>query len=217
MTVAQRIPDKCLESNKNNFGNVGIEMEEKKIDRRVKYTLMVIKDSFIKLLAQKPIEKITIKEICDEADVNRATFYAHYMDQYDLLHQIQQELIDDVTRYLSSYNLQDRAEAPVEMLVKILEYVKANAELFNLLLNSNGDIQFLREFEIVIGRQQLLPKTVQSSLSTEDAEYLFLFFANGSVGAIQKWLKDGMKKSSSELAELILKAVINGREAFPDH
>lgn len=191
-------------------------MEEKKMDRRIKYTIMVIKESFIKLLKQKPIAKITIKEICEDADVNRATFYSHYLDQYDLLHQIEQELIDDITRYLNSYNLQDGSEAPVEMLVKILEYVKDNYELFDLFLNSNGDIQFLQEFEKVIDQQQLLPKTVRSSLSDEDAEYLFLFFANGSIGVIQKWLKNGMKTSSKEMAELILNAVIKGREAFLD-
>ena len=56
--------------------------KEKKDDRRVKYSKMVIKDSFIQLLKEKPITKITIKEICALADINRATFYAHYTDTY---------------------------------------------------------------------------------------------------------------------------------------
>ena len=60
-------------------------MRTKKDDRRVRYTKMVLKDSLLKLLSEKDISRITIKEICDGADVNRATFYAHYADQYDLL------------------------------------------------------------------------------------------------------------------------------------
>lgn len=191
-------------------------MEEKKTDRRVKYTKMVIKESFIKLLKQKPISKITIKEICEDADVNRATFYAHYLDQYNLLHQIEMDLIDDINQYLDSYYFIDKTEAPTEMLEKILEYIKENAELFDLLLNSNGDIQFLQEIKEVIGQRQLLPTTVSSSLSKEDAEYVFLFFANGCIGVIQKWLKNGMKKPAREMADLMLKAVINGRESFAD-
>lgn len=191
-------------------------MEERKTDRRVKYTKMVIKESFIKLLKQKPISKITIKEICEDADVNRATFYAHYLDQYNLLHQIEMDLIDDINQYLDSYYFIDKTEAPTEMLEKILEYIKENAELFDLLLNSNGDIQFLQEIKEVIGQRQLLPTTVSSSLSKEDAEYVFLFFANGCIGVIQKWLKNGMKKPAREMADLMLKAVINGRESFAD-
>lgn len=185
-------------------------MEDKKTDRRVKYTLMVIRDSFVKILKQKPITKITIKEICDDADVNRATFYAHYSDQYDLLHQIEKELTDGVSHYLSSYSFADASEVPVEMLEKILEYIKDNAELFDLLLNSNGDIQFQQEVTKIIGRQYF------SSMSTDKdiSEYMFLFFANGSIGVVLKWLKDGMKKPAREMAELILKLSINGRASF---
>ena len=76
-------------------------MEEKKLDRRVRYTKMVIRESFIALLKEKPIAKITVKEICTGADINRATFYAHYADPYALLHEIEESLIHDVQQYLT--------------------------------------------------------------------------------------------------------------------
>lgn len=185
-------------------------MEEKKIDRRVKYSLMVIKESFINLLRQKPISKITIKEICDGADVNRATFYAHFSDQYDLLHHIEQELIDGINQYLSGHDLNHLSEAPVEMLEKILEYVKENAALFDLLLNMNGDIQFQQEVTKIVGQQHFSSMTTDQ----ENSEYMFLFYASGSIGVIQKWLTDGMKKPAKEMAELILKLSIGGRSSF---
>jgi Transcriptional regulator len=189
-------------------------MDEKKLDRRVKYTIMVIRDSFVKILKQKPISKITIKEICAEADVNRATFYAHYSDQYDLLRQIENDLIDDINQYLNSYDFTNKPDVPVEMLEKIIEYVKENSELFELLLNSNGDIQFQQEITKVVGQQHLLPASISQSLSEEDAEYIYLFFANGSIGVIQKWLEDGMKKPVGEMAELILRTTSQGRASF---
>ena len=48
----------------------------KKTDRRVKYTKQAIRDSFLKLLSEKPIEKISVTEICREAEINRGTFYS---------------------------------------------------------------------------------------------------------------------------------------------
>lgn len=185
-------------------------MEEKKMDRRVKYSLMVIKNSFIKLLKQKPISKITIKEICSDADVNRATFYAHYLDQYDLLQQIEQELIDGINGYLYGHDLNYISEAPVDMLEKILEYVKENAELFDLLLSLNGDIKFQQEVIKIIGGQHFSKMTTDK----DSSEYMFLFYASGSIGVIQKWLKDGMKKDPREMSELILKLSIDGRASF---
>ncbi|HMM05063.1 MAG TPA: TetR/AcrR family transcriptional regulator C-terminal domain-containing protein [Clostridiales bacterium] len=187
---------------------------EKKVDRRVKYSKMVIKNSFIKLLKEKSIAKITIKEICALADVNRATFYAHYIDQYDLLHQIESDLVDDVKDYLANYdpNAPDRTTA--EMLEKILEYIKANAELVDLLLNANGDISFEEDIIMILARLDLLPTAIGKDMDQEDAEYAFLFFANGCIGVIKQWLKDGMTKPTHDTALLIYDLITKGQEKF---
>lgn len=189
-------------------------MEIKKPDRRVKYTKMVIKESFVKILKQKPISKISIKEICEDADINRATFYAHYLDQYDLLHQIEIEIINDINQYLEGYDFKDNKLIPIEMTEKILEYVEENAEIFDLLLSPNGDMKFQQEVIKIIGRQHFIAVIENDSLNKEDAEYIFHFLASGAVGVIQMWLKDGMKKPAKEMAELILKTAINGRASF---
>lgn len=69
-------------------------MTEKKIDRRVLYTKKAIRDSFLDLLEEKPIEKISVTEICKNADINRGTFYAHYADPYELKNSIEKELVE---------------------------------------------------------------------------------------------------------------------------
>ncbi len=187
---------------------------EKKVDRRVKYSKMVIKNSFIKLLKEKSIAKITIKEICALADVNRATFYAHYIDQYDLLHQIESDLVDDVKDHLANFNPNAFDSTTAEMLEKILEYIKANAELVDLLLNANGDISFEQDIIMILARLDLLPAVTGEDMGREDARYAFLFFANGCIGVIKQWLKDGMKKSTQDTAMLIYDLITKGQEKF---
>jgi AcrR family transcriptional regulator len=190
--------------------------KEKKDDRRVKYSKMVIKDSFIQLLKEKSIAKITIKEICALADVNRATFYAHYTDTYDLLHQIESDLVNDVKTYLAEYDPNNIADSTVDMLEKILEYIKDNAELVNLLLNTNSDFAFEEDIIMILARLNLLPMAIGRDLSKKDAEYAFLFFANGCIGIIKQWLKDGMDKPVPETAQLIYNLITQGREKFFD-
>ena len=189
-------------------------MDTKKTDRRVKYTKMVITNSLIKFLKQKPISKISVKEICEDADINRATFYAHYLDQYDLLQQIEDEVIHNIVRYLEGFNFKDNYLTSIEITEKILVYVKENSELFDLLLNSNGDIKFYQEVIRIIGWKHFVPIIGDDSLKEEDAEYIFYFLASGAVGVIQMWLKNGMNKTAGEIAELILKTSINGRSSF---
>lgn len=67
-------------------------------DRRVKYTLLALRGSLLELMREKDVSRITVKELCERADVNRGTFYAHYASPADLLEQIEQELLEKVAR-----------------------------------------------------------------------------------------------------------------------
>ena len=69
-----------------------------KTDARVKYTRMVLKKALLELLEHKPVNKITVKEVCERAGLNRATFYAHYTDCFDLLESIEEELFGQFER-----------------------------------------------------------------------------------------------------------------------
>jgi AcrR family transcriptional regulator len=78
-------------------------MERRRDDRRVIYTKMMLKESLINLLEKKDISKISVKEICKNADINRTTFYNHYNDQYDLMRKLENELIENIGIHLAKY------------------------------------------------------------------------------------------------------------------
>ena len=65
-----------------------------------KKTKRSIKNAFIKLRSSKPLERITIKELVDLAEISKATFYLHYKDIYDLSDYLQKELIQDILQSL---------------------------------------------------------------------------------------------------------------------
>ena len=138
-------------------------MSSTRVDRRIKYTKMVLKDSFINLLKEKQISKISIKEICENADINRATFYAHYRDQYDLLHQIEQELIDGINQYLDSYAFSDTANISVEALEQIFIYIKQNAKICTILLGDSGDDHFRQQVMRIVRQQCVSAWTINKA------------------------------------------------------
>ena len=72
-------------------------MEEmvKRQDRRVSRTKRAIRNAFLNLLAEKELEKITIREIADGADVDRKTVYNYYSGVYDILDELENELVKD--------------------------------------------------------------------------------------------------------------------------
>ncbi|MFA5675245.1 MAG: TetR-like C-terminal domain-containing protein [Christensenellales bacterium] len=180
-------------------------MSNERNDRRVKYTKMVLKDSFISLLEKKEISKITIKELCEDADINRATFYAHYNDQYDFMNQIQNELIANIEKHLSVFVQNDLPIILVDMVEQIFEYIKENARICKLLLSERGDLNFQKRVFMLVYEKIIINITKGGAISKEDAEYIHAFTLTGCIGVIQKWLNDNMKKPSRFMAETIMK------------
>ena len=75
------------------------------MDLREKKTKRNIRNAFIKLRAKKPLERISIKELAELAEISKATFYLHYKDIYDLSENLQKEVIDNVLNCISRPNL----------------------------------------------------------------------------------------------------------------
>jgi AcrR family transcriptional regulator len=174
-----------------------------KIDRRVKYTRMMLKESLMKLLKEKPISTITVKELCALADINRSTFYTHYSDQYDLLTQVEEEIIQDMNETLMSYNLGQDDEA-LQMIEKIVEYVAAKSDICETLFSEHGDPSFKKRVMKVA--HDYTVKNWMSTYSVDDpkiSEYVSLFAISGSIHILEIWLKNGMDKSPKEMAEII--------------
>jgi AcrR family transcriptional regulator len=165
---------------------------------------MVLKDSFIRLLEKKDISQITIKELCEDADVNRATFYAHYADPYDLMKKIQDELLENVEEHLKGYTQQDLSVIPVDMVERIFIYIQENARVCKLLLSERGDLSFQKRVLTLAYEKNISELTKSGAILKDDAEYIYAFTLTGCVGAIQKWLNDDLKKSPRFMAEMIV-------------
>ena len=75
-------------------------------DLRTRYTRQVIDDAFLQLLRQKPVERITVKEVCALAQINRSTFYRQYKDCFDLMEQLQQRALELLDALLQSAEAQ---------------------------------------------------------------------------------------------------------------
>lgn len=177
-------------------------MASEKMDRRKKYTRMVLKQSLMDLLKKKQISTITVKEVCALADINRSTFYAHYFDHYDLLEQIEEELIEDLTMYLNSYNFEKEEEA-FQMTEKLIDYFAAKQEECQTLLSDNSDSSFEQKVRHV-ARKYMMTNREEIAYQDEDiSEYVSSFIIGGSIAVMKEWLLNDMNKTSKEIAGII--------------
>lgn len=183
---------------------------EEKLDRRKKYTRMVLKESLMELLNDKPISSITIKELCNLADINRSTFYSHYTDQYDLLNKIEDEIIQELNQTLSQYDYKKKKES-FAMAKYLLDYVVSRSEHFRILFSDHGNKGFQHRV-MEAAQSHIMSNLLQGRVLTDEtsSKYITLFVISGSIHVIENWLSSGMKESTEEMTKIITEISNNG-------
>lgn len=175
-------------------------------DARIRYTKMVIKNSFIELLKKKSINKITVKEICELSEINRATFYRYYCDAYDLLEKIEQEFLDELFQNIGSSVQHDFKDT----LTLIMISIKANGELYQTLFSENGDKYFPnRIFTLCYKNIAMNNDKRFEMLSTTQQKWLYYFIAQGCSGILNQWIISGMAEPIDEVINFIDKLFQN--------
>ena len=185
-------------------------MKREKADRRIKYTKMLLKNGVIKLLEDYPISKITVKNLCETADVNRSTFYAHYTDAYDLLRQLEQEVYQELMEHISKHIFTDKTEEISQVMNVMLNYIEKNSDLFKVLLSENGNRSFQQDIMRITQQKSITDLQNDKNIDSRTSEYIQSFLLSGSISIIQEWLQDGMIEPYQKISELITKLLYEG-------
>lgn len=197
-------------------------MTHEQTDPRVQRTHKLLQEAFIELAAERGFDAMTIGDIVKRANVNRATFYRHYQDKYDLLEQIFQEAVSQFARDLGppgevakSMNPQN----PPERWVKFFEHFAEHERLYRSLLGRKGSSWFaanMRDYFIRLleereQQRSQLPafqgKTFQSKMPRKVAMTLA---SNLFISTIAWWLESGKQYSPKQIASWFLDLAING-------
>ena len=176
-----------------------MEASMKNTDNRVRYTKMVLRDALLRILKKKHIDRITIKELCDEAEINRGTFYLHYSTPNDLLIEIEQKFLAECMEYFSPYMKSMGSET--DCLAGLFAGILRNAELCRVIMGENGNPKFLERIK-EMNRNHILSSWQKEfpDYSREDLDYVYNFVFAGSMQLILSWIDNGQTISTDLLA-----------------
>ncbi len=177
--------------------------------------------ALIKLLKRKPLEYITVSELCQAAQVNRSTFYLHYETIGDLLDEAARYLLDDFLSYFPgemravAHNLETCA---LEELVFItdkylspyLTYIRDHKEVFGTVLAHNKTLGFEGVYRQLF-QYIFNPVLERFHYPAADRNYVMMYYLNGINAIVVEWLKDGCSKPVDEVAKIIT-VCIYGKE-----
>ena len=171
------------------------------MDRRIEKTRQVIMNTFIDLLAEKGFEKITIIDIAERANINRGTFYLHYVDKFDLLDKCIETYIELLLHYCANSADKNLSESAFQ---SVFEYLEKNFTIYKLLLNNEG-FEFFRSRLYSIIVQTVTEGDVTKSKSNGSSNDVTThFLASGFIGVLEWWINNSMPCSVQEVTEQLM-------------
>lgn len=166
--------------------------------RIINQTKLLLKSSLMELLTEKPLSKITVKELCEKADINRTTYYKYYLDIYDQIAQIENGIISDMLKELDAITTEHGNDRENRLLVitKSLEYIEHHKDEFKILLE-RSEFHFQHKLLSVIGEKMF----EKLNAPNRTAAIHYIYIVNGSYGVIREWLKGNLPIDTITLAK----------------
>lgn len=173
---------------------------QKKQDPRAIRSKQMIKKAAVNLLIENPdISKLTVQKIAKQAELNRATFYLHFLDINDLLKQIVYDIFDDLSLQMSPSMVIDDLSNK-EHLIMFLDYFYKHRKIFAVLIEHPG---FKKKLHMVLKESIVIQRERKGTVTTEVTLSMDIL-ASSILGIIMWWLKDGVYFSSEYMAKQMI-------------
>lgn len=179
--------------------------------QRVMETKERIRDAFFDLYAIKKIERISIKEITEKAQLNRGTFYVYYKDIYDLLEKTEDELIEELVVKIKGLIVMILRDQNISPFLPPIEFYQRYSKFLRVLFGANGDPNFVFKIKAIIKKtlRELFEK--ENIPKVENMEYVMEYISSAQIGIISYWLiENNMELPVAELGNMIKQITLHG-------
>jgi AcrR family transcriptional regulator len=178
------------------------------VDRRVQRTRKLLQDAFVEMTIAKGFSAVTVRDITEYAGVNRATFYRHYLDKFDLLDQYAREVYQLLDASGNASSREERPNFEAERLpagmVRMFEHIQSHSRFYRVMLGKNGDPGFTSKMRGYI--ETRLRQSLPATLAAEPLAELYLnYVSSGSVGVVLWWLEHEDAYSPAAMAALAMR------------
>lgn len=163
-------------------------------NKRKRESQQKIESVFIRLLQEKDLNEITVSEIIKEAHLNRSTFYANYVDIYDLANKIKEDMFGNMLELYKEESIRQEHSYDYS---KLFRHMKENQLYYKTLFKLKFD--FTQYYNNHLEEKEAL----KYYGTTKHMDYHVAFFKAGISAVLEKWLENDCQDSPEEMAEVI--------------
>ena len=180
-----------------------MENKPKPVDRRVLKTKRAIRNAFAKLMAEKDINDITIMELAETADINRKTFYNYYSGVYQVVEDIEHDILSSYAELLGGVEFREYMDAPVSLFNRFSQLINMDPEFFGYLLTMNGNISLITRIMRLLQEKTCEVMVAQREVEAYKADIVIDFVLSGMLSVYQHWFSSDRSVPAEEVSQII--------------
>jgi AcrR family transcriptional regulator len=186
-----------------------------KESRKTRYTKQVIREVFIQLLHEQPLEKVTVTRICELADISRGTFYLHYRDPYHVLECMESEFLFYFEQHLEEKKKNATSDYWDDsgFWLDILIMLSSDKELTQLFFTNPNSVFVSKCLALNRNFSYELCKREYPDMSDQEREYVHAFYEQGSASVICLWVRNGFREPPEKIARYLVSLNLKQRVA----
>lgn len=177
-------------------------MKKKTLDRRTEKTRKALKEVLIQLLQTRSLQKISIAELAEMADISRGTFYLHYRDIFDLYQAVEDDVVEGIAAIIAQPSPLRDEDGLERMVNAIFEYLAEHIDACEALLRTDSASFLSHAFE----RNRPNTDAAWSLLYGQDEHmraYAYIFISYGCAGMLKHWIDSGKREAPREIAAIV--------------
>ncbi len=189
-------------------------MEAKKQDRRVVKTKRAIHMAFAKLLSEKELNDITVRDIADLADINRKTFYNYYAGVYAVLDEIENEVVGTLENALGGIDFREAMSHPNLVFEKLTAIINTDLDFYGHLLSMQGNVSLITKTVKLLKQKTREAVVLQLPVNEKEIDILLDYIFSGMLTVYQQWFNSDRSQSIEEISEILSKLCFYGVNGF---
>ncbi len=186
------------------------------IDRRVVKTKRAIKEAFAKLLTQKDINDITISDIAAEANINHKTFYNYYGGIYEVVGEIEDDIVRLIDKEVTGIGFQNSLQSPYLIFEKLTKVIKTDTDFFGYLLGMNANVSLESKIADLLKSKFKMFVLQDVEISELRLNLMAEFIISGMVAVYRRWFNSDRSEPIETISKEMQLLAFEGLNGFLD-
>lgn len=190
--------------------------ENRSPDRRVIKTKRAIKSAFAKLLSEKDINDITISDIAAEANINHKTFYNYYGGIYEVVGEIEDDIVRLIDKEVTGIGFQNSLQSPYLIFEKLTKVIKTDTDFFGYLLGMNANVSLESKIADLLKSKFKMFVLQDVEISELRLNLMAEFIISGMVAVYRRWFNSDRSEPIETISKEMQLLAFEGLNGFLD-